>query len=73
MTLRTTKPLIAGESEHSGDEINRAIRVPEELRAEDGRVFHVRAWSPVVCLGEIVTVSVELVALSETNGEGDVG
>lgn len=44
------------------ERLNRAIAIPETLKAEDGRVFHVTLWEPRVEseTKSLITVSAKL-------------
>lgn len=43
--------------------VNRAIELPSELRAPDGRCFHLRSWEPSVCVEKAVSVKIEAIVL----------
>jgi hypothetical protein len=44
------------------DQTNAAIKIPRVgLTCEDGRVFRVRSWEPVVSIGKLVTIKIEVI------------
>lgn len=46
------------------DSKNEAASCPEYLTAPDGRVFHLRAWTPRIAVDEAVSVVAELLVFS---------
>ena len=50
------------EETNSLDQTNAAIKIPRVgLTCEDGRVFRVRSWEPVVSIGKLVTIKIEVI------------
>jgi hypothetical protein len=50
------------EKTNSLDQTNAAIKIPSVgLTCEDGRVFRVRSWEPVVSIGKLVTIKIEVI------------
>ena len=49
--------------------ISRAIALPEELYAKDGRVFRIRSWHPEVDREAVVTVKLTAVVLMDKSIE----
>jgi hypothetical protein len=57
------------EETNSLDQTNAAIKIPRVgLTCEDGRVFRVRSWEPVVSTGKLVTIKIEVI-VQMPNGE----
>jgi len=51
--------------------LNKALAIPKTLHSEDGREFRIKTWDPHAHIGDIVTVSCELVVClnDERNNE----
>ena len=39
--------------------VNEAIALPDRLTSDDGRVFHIRSWKPVVEINQTESVTVD--------------
>jgi hypothetical protein len=50
--------------------VNEAIALPDRLTSDDGRVFHIRSWKPVVEINQTVSVTVDALIsfYGETSG-----
>ena len=57
------------EETNSLDQTNAAIKIPRVgLTCEDGRVFRVRSWEPVVSIGKLVTIKIEVIVQMPDGG-----
>jgi hypothetical protein len=47
--------------------VNRAMTLPRELWADDGRRFRIVSWEPDLCTGKMITIKIGVIV--EMDGE----